>query len=49
MLNVFRNDHFGHLADIEDPMEEEIVVFEESQARDNSNLDEKFGMHNVLH
>jgi len=46
---VFGKDHFGHLADIEDPMEEEIVVPEESQAPDNSNLDEEFGMHDVLH
>ena len=33
----------------EDPMEEEIVVSEESQAWDNSNLDEEFGMHDILH
>ena len=46
---VLGKDHFGHLADIEDPMEEEIVVPEESQAPDNSNLDEEFGMHDILH
>ena len=49
MWNVFRKDHFGHLADIEDPMEEEIVVPEESQAPENSNLDEVFGLHDILH
>ena len=46
---VFGKDHFGPPTDIEDPMEEEIVVPEESQAPDNSNLDEEFGMHDVLH
>ena len=33
---MFVKDHFGHLADIEDPMEEDIVVLEESQAPENS-------------
>ena len=28
----FGNEHFGHLADIEDPMEEDIDVPEGSQA-----------------
>ena len=46
---VSGKDHFGHLADIEDPMEEEIVVPEESQAPENSNLDEVFGLHDILH
>ena len=41
---VFGKDHFGHLADIEDPMEAE-----ESQAPENSNLDEVFGLHDILH
>ena len=29
---MFGKEHFGHLADIEDPMEEDIDVFEEIQA-----------------
>ena len=29
---MFGNEHFGHLANIEDPMEEEIDVPEEIQA-----------------
>ena len=30
---MFQKEHFGHLADIEDPMEEDIDVPEESQAQ----------------
>ena len=45
---MFRNEHFGHLADIEDPMEEDIDVPEESQALENSNFDEEFGPHDIV-
>ena len=37
---MFGKEQFGHLADIEDPMEEDIDVLEESQAPENSNIDE---------
>ena len=45
---MFGNEHFGHLADIEDPMEEDIDVPEESQALENSNFDEEFGLHDIV-
>ena len=45
---VFGNDHFGHLVDIEDPTEDDIVVPEEGQAPENYNLDEEFGLHDIL-
>ena len=37
---MFWNDHFGHLAYIDDLMEEGIDVPEESQAPEKSNFDE---------
>jgi len=45
---MFGKEHFGHLADIEDPMEEDIDVPEESQAPENSNFDEEFGLHDIV-
>ena len=45
---VFGNEHFGDLADIEDPMEEDIDVPKEIQAPENSNVDEEFGMHDIV-
>ena len=45
---MFGNEHFGHLADIEDPMEEDIDVPEESQALENSNFNEEFGLHDIV-
>ena len=45
---MFRKEHFGHLADIEYPMEEDIDVPEESQAPENSNFDEEFGLHDCV-
>jgi len=45
---VFGKEHFGDLADIEDPMEEDIDVPEEIQAPENSNVDEEFGMHDIV-
>ena len=48
LRGVFGNDHFGHLADIEYQMEEDIDVPEEIQALENSNVDEEFGMHDIV-
>ena len=45
---MFGKEHFGHLADIEDPMEEDIDVPEESQAPENSNFNEEFGLHDIV-
>ena len=45
---VFGKEHFGDLADIEDPMEEDIDVPKEIQAPENSNVDEEFGMHDIV-
>ena len=45
---IFGNEHFGNLADIEDLMEEDIDVPEESQALENSNFDEEFGLHDIV-
>ena len=45
---MFGNEHFRNLADIEDPMEEDIDVLEEIQAPENSNVDEEFGMHDIV-
>ena len=45
---MFGKDHFEHLADIEDPMEEDLDVPEESQAPENSNFDEEFGLHDIV-
>ena len=48
LRSVFGNEHFGDLANIEDPMEEDIDVPEEIQAPENSNVDEEFGMHDIV-
>ena len=48
LRSVFGNEHFGDLANIEDPMEEDIGVPEEIQAPENSNVDEEFGMHDIV-
>ena len=45
---MFGNEHFGYLADIQDPMEEDIDVPEQIQAPKNSNLDEEFGLHDIV-
>ena len=45
---MFGNEHFGNLADIEDPMEEDIDVPEERQALENPILYEEFGMHDIV-
>jgi len=45
---VFGKEHFGDLADIEDPMEEDIDVPEQIQDPENSNVDEEFGMHDIV-
>ena len=48
---VFLYYIFMHMAaqkDIEDPMEEDIDVPEEIQAPENSNVDEEFGMHDIV-
>ena len=45
---IFGKEHFGHLANIEDPMEEDIDVPEEIQAPENSNFDEEFGLHVIV-
>ena len=45
---MFGKEHFGHLADMEDPMEEDIDVPEENQAPKNSNFDEEFGLHDIV-
>ena len=42
------NEHFGHITDIEDPMEEGIDVPEEIQAPENSNFDEEFDLHDIV-
>ena len=44
---MFGNDHFGNLADIEDP-KDDIDVLEESQAPQNSNFNEEFGLHDIV-
>ena len=48
LRGVFGKEHFGDPADIEDPMEEDIDVREEIQAPENSNVDEEFGMHDIV-
>ena len=48
LWGMFGKEHFGHLADIEDPMEEDIDVSEESQAPENSNFDEEFVLHDIV-
>ena len=45
---MFRKEHFGHLVDIEDPMEEDIDVPEEIQPPENSNFDEEFVLHDIV-
>ena len=46
---MFGKEHFEHLAYIEESMEEDIDVPEESQAPENSNFDEEFGLHHIVH
>ena len=45
---MFGNEHFWHLAYIEDLMEEDIDVPEEIEAPKNSNFDEEFGMQDIV-
>ena len=45
---MFGNEHFGHLADIEDLMEEDIDVLEETQPPENFNFDEEFDLHDIV-
>ena len=45
---MFGKEHFGHLANIEDPMEEDIDVPEEIQAPENSNFGEDFGLDDIV-
>ena len=45
---MFGKGYFGNFADIEDPMEEDIDVLEESQALENFNFDEEFGLHDIV-
>ena len=48
LRGVFGKEHFGDLTDIEDPMEEDIDVSDEIQAPENSDVDEEFGMHDIV-
>ena len=48
LLGGMFGKHFGHLADIEDPMEEDIDISEEIKAPKNSNFDEEFGLHEIV-
>ena len=48
LKGMFGNDHFGHFAEVEEPMEENNEVQEESQAVENANFDEDFGWHDIL-
>ena len=45
---MFGNEHFENLADLEDPMEHDIDVPDKSQAPENSNFDEEFGLHDIV-
>ena len=45
---VFGKEHFGDLPDIEDPMEEDIDVPKEIQPPENPNVDEEFGMDDIV-
>ena len=45
---IFGNEHFGHLADIEDPMKEDIDVLEETQPPENFNFYEEFDLHDIV-
>ena len=46
---MFGNDHFGNFTEVEDPMVENNEVQEESQAVENANFDEDFGLHDILY
>ena len=45
---MFGNYHFGNFTKVEDPMAENNEVQEESQAVENANFDEHFGLHDIL-
>ena len=45
---MFGNNHFCHYAEVEEPMEENNEVQEESQAIENVKFDEDFGLHDIL-
>ena len=48
LARMFGKKKFRYLANIEDPMEEEIDVPEEIQPPENSNFDEEFGLHYIV-
>ena len=48
LKGMIGNYHFGHFAEVEDPMVENNEVQEESQAVKNANFDEYFGLHDIL-
>ena len=48
LKGMFVNDHFGHFTEVEDPMEKDNEVQENSQAVENANFDEDFGLHDIL-
>ena len=45
---MFGNDHFGNFAKVEDPMAKNNEVQEDSQAVENANFNEDFGLHDIL-
>ena len=48
LKGMFENYHFGNFVEVEDLMEEQNEVHEESQATENVNFDEDFGLHDSL-
>ena len=48
LKGMFGNYHFGHFAEVEDPMAENNKVQEERQAIENANFDIYFGLHDIL-
>ena len=48
LKGIFGNYQFGRFAEVENAMVENNEVQEESQAVENANFDEDFGLHDIL-
>ena len=48
LKGLYGKDHFGEPAEIKGPMEEHNDIQEESQAPENDEFDEEFGILNII-
>ena len=48
LKGLFGKNYFGQLVEIEDPMEDHTEVPQEIQAPENDDIDEEFGIHDII-